>query len=184
MLEKTIMAGFGGQGLLFMGKLLAQIMMQQGKKITYFPSYGAEVRGGTCHCHVIVSDDDIHSPIVESATTLVIMNGPSYTRFAPLLERDGLLLLNTSIVRDYKPLGWGRIIEVPATDEANELGDVRTANMVMMGAYIETRKLATLDALKDELARVLAGKRPEMLAINTAAIDRGVEIARAAVAAQ
>ena len=180
MLDKIIMAGFGGQGLLFMGKLIAQMMMEQGRNITYFPSYGAEVRGGTCNCHVVASDDEIHSPVVENATSLVIMNAPSYTRFAPLLERDGLLVLNTSIVHDYKPLGWGRIMEVPATDVANELGDMRVANMVMLGAFVETRKLVTVQALKDHMADVLGGKKPEMIEINISAINRGIEIAKKA----
>jgi len=176
MLEKVIMAGFGGQGLLFMGKLFAQIMMEQDKHITYFPSYGAEVRGGTANCHVIVSDDEIHSPVIEAATTLIILNGPSYARFAPRLERDGLMLLNTSIVGEYKPIGWGTILEIPATDEANALGDLRVANMVMMGAYAEARKFVPIDVVTDTLADMLAEKRPEMLEINTAAINRGREI--------
>jgi len=176
MLEKVIMAGFGGQGLLFMGKLVAQIAMDSGKHITYFPSYGAEVRGGTANCHVIISDSEIYSPVIEAASTLVIMNGPSYTRFAPRLERDGLMLLNTSLVGEYEPIGWGTIVEIPATGEANALGDVRVANMIMMGAYAEARKPAPIKAFVDALARALAAKRPEMLEINTAAINRGREI--------
>jgi len=169
MLEKVIMAGFGGQGLLFMGKLFAQIMMEQGKHVTYFPSYGAEVRGGTANCHVIASDDEIYSPVIEAATTLVILNGPSYARFAPRLERDGLMLLNTSIIA--------------ATDEANALGDLRVANMVMMGAYAEARKFVPIDVVTTALADMLAQKRPEMVEINTAAINRGREILREKVQA-
>ena len=176
MLEKVIMAGFGGQGILFMGKLVAQIMMDQDQHVTYFPSYGAEVRGGTANCHVIASDDEIYSPIVDTASTLVIMNGPSYTRFSARLERDGLMLLNTSIIRDYKPIGWGTTLEIPATEEANALGNVRVANMIMMGAYAQARRLAPMDVVIDELKKVLAKKKPEMLEINTAAIRRGREI--------
>lgn len=178
MLEKVIMAGFGGQGLLFMGKLVAQIMMDQDNHVTYFPSYGAEVRGGTANCHVIISDDAIYSPVIEAASTLVIMNGPSYERFAPRLEPDGLLLLNTSIATDCEPIDSGTIIEIPATDEANALGDPRVANMVMMGAYVEARDLVPIDVVLDELAKVLAKKKPEMLTVNKAAIDRGRQILR------
>ncbi|NQT19662.1 MAG: 2-oxoacid:acceptor oxidoreductase family protein [Planctomycetes bacterium] len=178
MLEKVIMAGFGGQGLLFMGKLVAQIMMDQGKHVTYFPSYGAEVRGGTANCHVIISEDEIYSPVIEAASTLVIMNGPSYVRFAPRLEPDGLLLLNTSIATEYEPIDSGTIIEIPATEEANTLGDPRVANMVMMGAYAEARNFVSIDVVLDQLAKVLAVKKPEMLTVNRAAINRGREILR------
>jgi len=178
MLEKVIMAGFGGQGLLFMGKLVAQIMMEQGRHVTYFPSYGAEVRGGTANCHVILSDEEIYCPVVETANSLVIMNTPSYIRFAGCLAPDGLMFLNTSIVQDYKPAGLGTIIEIAATDEANDLGSPRVANMVMMGAYIEARNLMPMDVLLSGLAGVLAGKKAEMLAVNTAAVRRGQEIIR------
>jgi len=177
--EKVIMAGFGGQGLLFMGKLVAQISMDQGRHVTYFPSYGAEVRGGTANCHVVISDDDIHSPIVEQASSLIIMNALSYTKFAPLLEPDGLMLLNTSIVQDYQPSACrGRIVPINASDEANAMGNLRIGNMVMMGAYIEARKLMSMDEVVDGLKRSLSTKRPEMVEINLAAVRRGREIMR------
>lgn len=179
MLEKVIMAGFGGQGLLFMGKLIAQIMMDQGKHVTYFPSYGAEVRGGTAHCHVVISDDEIHCPVVDRATSLVIMNVQSYGRFAPLLRPDGLMLLNTSIVQQHEASECkGQIVEVAATDEANAMGNPRVGNMIMMGAYIEARKLMTIDEVVAGIKRSLSTKKPEMLEINLAAVKRGQEIMR------
>jgi len=172
------MAGFGGQGILFMGKLLAQLMMEQGKQITYFPSYGAEVRGGTANCHVIISDDDIHSPVADTATTLIIMNAPSYERFAPLLEDDGLMILNTSMVQKHQPVERGTIIEIPATDEANALGNVRIANMLMLGAYLERRKILPMDVLIDYLPSLLGARKAQLLEINVAALRRGQELAR------
>ena len=179
MIEKVIMAGFGGQGLLFMGKLVAQISMDQGRHVTYFPSYGAEVRGGTANCHVVISDDEIHSPIVDHASSLVIMNGPSYTKFAGLLEPDGLMLLNTSIVQGHTPGACaGRIVEIDATNEANAIGNLRVGNMVMMGAYIEARKLMSMDEVTEGLKRTLSAKKPEMVEINLAAVQRGREIMR------
>ena len=95
--HRIIFAGSGGQGLLTVGKLLAQCSMEEGRHVTCFPSYGSEVRGGTSHCHVIVSDEEIYSPLVEDATALMIMNQPSLERFGPQLIRPGLLVLNTSM---------------------------------------------------------------------------------------
>ena len=179
MVEKVIMAGFGGQGLLFMGKLVAQIMMDHDAHVTYFPSYGAEVRGGTANCHVIISDDEIHCPVVERASTLVIMNAPSYVHFAPRLAPDGLMLLNTSIVHEHDASACrGRIVEIAATDEANAIGNPRVGNMVMMGAYVEARKLMPMDVLIEGLAKTLSTKKPEMLQVNTLAVQRGREIIR------
>jgi len=179
MVEKVIMAGFGGQGLLFMGKLVAQIAVDQGRHVTYFPSYGAEVRGGTANCHVVISDDEIHSPVVEQPSSLIIMNALSYTKFAPLLEPDGLMLLNTSIVQDYQASSCrGRIVEINASDEASAIGNIRVGNMVMMGAYIEARKLMTMDEVVDGLKRSLSTKKPGMIEINLVAVQRGRDIMR------
>ncbi|HUS57090.1 MAG TPA: 2-oxoacid:acceptor oxidoreductase family protein [Planctomycetota bacterium] len=175
MLEKVIMAGFGGQGLLFMGKLVAQAMMNQGKHVTYFPSYGAEVRGGTANCHVIISDDDIHSPVADQASTLVIMNTLSYERFAASLQPDGLMFLNTSIVDKYEQT-TGTIVPIAATDEANDLGNARVGNMIMMGAYVEARNLMSFDTLIEYLSKTLTTKKPEMLKVNIAAVTLGRRI--------
>jgi len=177
MLEKVIMAGFGGQGLLFMGKLVAQAMMNEGKHVTYFPSYGAEVRGGTANCHVIISDEEIHSPIADTATALVVMNDESYTRFAARLQPKGLLFLNTSIVHGQQPTK-GITVPIAATDEANELGNVRVGNMIMMGAYIEARKLMSFETLVKYLSKTLTTKKPELLEVNLAAVARGRDIIR------
>ena len=178
MLEKMIMAGFGGQGLLFMGKLVAQIMMEQGRHVTYFPSYGAEVRGGTANCHVIISDDEIHSPVAEHASTLIIMNAPSYGKYAPRLDPDGLMLLNTSVVHEHNEPCPGKVIGIAATDEANALGSVKVGNMVLLGAYLEARKLFPIELVIKHLSRTLAAKKPEMFEVNVKALERGREIMR------
>jgi 2-oxoglutarate ferredoxin oxidoreductase subunit gamma len=99
MTEKIILAGFGGQGMMLLGKLLAQAAMADGKQVTYFPSYGTEVRGGTAVYHLIVSSEEIFSPIIEEADTLIVMNQPSYQKFKGMLKPDGLLLLNTSMIK-------------------------------------------------------------------------------------
>ena len=140
MLERVIMAGFGGQGMMFIGKLLAQAGMEEGFNVTYFPSYGAEVRGGTAHCHVAISDQPIYSPIVEEADALIIMNQPSYRKFRPCLKPDGLLILNSSMV-EVKEEADAEVVAVPATELADEMGGVRVGNVIMLALYNEIKKL-------------------------------------------
>ena len=173
MTERVIMAGFGGQGLLFMGKLLAEMMMEKDFHVTWFPSYGAEVRGGTCNCHVIVSDEEIFSPVVERATTLGIMNEPSYTRFAPRLEPNGLLLLNTTMVPSVDAKSDPRIFPIPVTDLAAELGNVRVANMIMMGAYNRLRSLMTPEELLRGVKAALTGSKAKLFDLNRRAAECG-----------
>ena len=144
MYERIIFAGSGGQGVMTLGKVVARAAMLTDLNCTYLPSYGTEVRGGTANCTVVISDDEIFSPVVESADVLFAMNEPSYKRFAPRLKPDGLLVINTSMAEPDQTND--RTVTIPATDIANELGDVRVANVVLLGAYNARRKL-----LDDEL---------------------------------
>jgi len=178
MTERMIMAGWGGQGLMTLGKLVANIMMDQGRHVTYFPSYGAEVRGGTAHCQVIFSDEPIYSPIVERADTLLIMNQPSYERFRPRIVPGGLLVLNASMVADEAPHEGITVVRVPATDLANELGNIRVGNMIMLGAYRAVRDVLPEEAIRAHLAGVFTGARADMVDLNMEAIRRGAREAR------
>ena len=138
MTEQVIMAGFGGQGVMLIGKTYAGSAMHAGKEVTFFPSYGAEVRGGTAHCHIIVSDGPIYSPMVELADSLIIMNQPSYEKFRQRLRPEGLLLLNSSMAQMDKAReaeSQALALAIPATELANELGNVRVANVIMLGVY-------------------------------------------------
>jgi 2-oxoglutarate ferredoxin oxidoreductase subunit gamma len=173
MQERAILAGFGGQGLMFMGKLTAKMMMDQGLHVTYFPSYGAEVRGGTANCHVIVSSDEIASPIVEQADTLVIMNQPSYERFKSRLAPEGVMLVNVSLVEPTDPPPAKRILEVPATQMASDLGDVRCANMVMMGVYNVERDFVPFDALIEQMKKAFGERKSSVWDLNERALEAG-----------
>lgn len=177
MTHRIILAGSGGQGCLTMGKLLAECAMAEGLYVTYFPSYGAEVRGGTAHCHVVLSDDQIFSPLVESATALMIMNQPSLDRFGPQLVRNGLLVLNSSMAAVAHPPRSGTVIEVPASDIARRLGDVRVANMVMLGALNRTLALVRTDRILAALAQRLVGKAEALMPLNERALAQGGELA-------
>ena len=177
MTHRMILAGSGGQGLLTAGKLLAECGMLEGRQVTYFPSYGAEVRGGTAHCHVVVSDEEVSSPLVEDATALLIMNQPSLERFCPRLVRGGLLVLNSSMASPPKPVRGRKVIEVPASDIARRLGDVRVANMIMLGALNATLGLVKSDHILAALARRLAGKSEALMPLNEKALTQGEELA-------
>jgi len=177
MLEQAIMAGFGGQGLMFMGKLVAKTMMDEGLYVTYFPSYGAEVRGGTAHCHVIVSSDEIASPVIETADTLVVMNQPSYERFKTRVAPEGVVLVNASLVDPVDPPAAGMILEVPATQTASDLGDVRVANMVMTGAYNAVRKFVPFDKLIAQMKEAFGEKKSGIWDLNASAVEAGREFA-------
>lgn len=182
MLERAIIAGFGGQGLMVMGKLVAKLMMDEGFSVTYFPSYGAEVRGGTANCHVIVSSDEIASPIVEEADTLVVMNQPSWERFRSRLAPDGVALVNSSLVQPTDPPQAGRIVQVPATQMAADLGDVRAANMVMMGAYNALRSFVPFDRLLEHVKEALGSRKAALAELNAKAVEAGRAFTRSALA--
>ena len=177
MIERLIMAGAGGQGMMLLGKLLAQIMMEEGRHVSYFPSYGAEVRGGSAHCHVIYSDEPVHSPIVERANTLVLMNQPSYDRFRARLAPGGLLLLNASLVTEQAATDGGRVLRAPVTEAANDLGNVKVANIVMLGLYNGVRRFAPADTVLSALDRALSGGKAELREVNHRAYRKGEELA-------
>ena len=177
MTDQAIIAGFGGQGILFMGKLIVQTMMQEGRHVTYFPSYGAEVRGGTANCHVHVSDEEIYSPMVSEATALVILNQPSYDRFAPILEEGGMMFLNTSLAQADERTKGRCVYAIPATTLAHELGNIRVANMVMMGAYNAVRKFVPTERLFESLREVLGARKQALVEVNERAIRQGEAIA-------
>jgi 2-oxoglutarate ferredoxin oxidoreductase subunit gamma len=179
MLERMVIAGFGGQGILTAGKLLAAAAMSEGRHVTYFPSYGTEVRGGTANCQVVVSDDEIASPLVEEATSLLIMNAASMMRFLPTLVEGGLMVLNVSMVKA-PALDRGRqVLEVPATGIAQKIGSVQVANAVMLAALNEARGIVDPDRLLQTFCRGLRGRKDEFIPLNEKAFEAGRGLAAA-----
>lgn len=173
--EKVICAGFGGQGIMFLGKLVAYTMMHEDKHVTYIPSYGPEMRGGTANCNVIVSDDEIDSPMVDEADTVIVMNQPSYEKFKKVVKPGGLLIVNTSLINVTDPPKNVRLIEVPATQLANDMGNVRLANMIILGVYNKARGLTDTQRFFDALPGFLGGKKENLIPINKEAVIKGVE---------
>ena len=173
MIRKSVFAGFGGQGVLLMGYVTALAAMREGKRVTYLPSYGAEVRGGTANCTVAIGDEEIASPVASEPHILVVMNNPSLLRFAGRVKPGGTVLLNASLVTAEtrrEDLNW---IRLPATDLAREQGEVRSANVLMVGALAQITDLVGLDALGDALAETGLGKKPEVLALNRQVLGVG-----------
>lgn len=176
MTERMILIGYGGQGMMLFGRLLARVAMLDGKQVTFFPSYGTEVRGGAACYHLIVSTEEIYSPVVEEADTIIAMNQPSYLKLKDYLMPSSLLFLNSSLVREAEPFGETKnVYRIPATEVANELGNVVASNMVMMGAYNTIKNLVPLPLFLECLRTSLSGRKAPLFEINKLALLRGEE---------
>ena len=175
MLIKTVIAGFGGQGVLSMGLNLAQAAMIEGKNVTYLPSYGAEVRGGTANCTVAISDDEIASPVASSPEFIIAMNQPSALRFQNQLQSGGLFFLNSSLVQAELSRGDIDIINVAASNIAEKLGNPRAANMVMLGAFVKKSSLVSIDSIVEGLKYSLRSKK-KLIAGNEKALIVGYDL--------
>ncbi len=177
MKQEIIMAGFGGQGVMSMGMLLAYAGMMEGKEVSWMPSYGPEMRGGTSNCAVIVSDKRIASPITDAPDTSIVMNLPSLDKFAPMVKPDGLLIINSSLIEKDCGRADIEILKIPCNEIANELGNSRVANMVALGTYLEKTGLLTIESVVKAMNKVFAGKE-KLIPVNEEALKRGAEFAK------
>ncbi len=173
MQQEFIFAGFGGQGVLLMGQLLAHAAMDEGKKVSWIPSYGPEMRGGTANCTVIVSDREIGSPVVSEPSCVVAMNLPSLDKFEDQVKPGGVLVINSSLVTREPKRKDVTVVKVAATDIANEMGNVRVANMVALGAVIGATGVVTAESLLEALRKNLPAHRQNLLPLNKEAIEKG-----------
>jgi len=175
MLIKTVFAGFGGQGVLSMGLNLAQAAMMEGKNVTYLPSYGAEVRGGTANCTVVISDEEIASPVASAPEFVVAMNKPSLVRFQNQIQSGGVLLVNSTLVDAEISRGDIDIVKITAGEIADKLDSPKSANMVMLGAFIKKSNLVSIDTVLEELKNTLK-KKEKLIAINEKALMAGYNL--------
>jgi 2-oxoglutarate ferredoxin oxidoreductase subunit gamma len=174
--EEIVIAGFGGQGIMLTGKLLAQTAMKAGKEVTYMPAYGAEVRGGTANCMVVIAENEIACPLVSKPDSLIVLNKASLTKFAPRLKNSGLIILNSSLIDvDPEVDDSIEVFSIPADDIAVELGNPKSTNMVALGAYLQKRGYLTPDAAAEALPDVLAKRYHKMLPVNIEALQKGGE---------
>ena len=170
-MDEIIVAGFGGQGILVLGQLIAGRI--ENKAVSWFPSYGPEQRGGTCNCSVVVSDTDIGSPIVSEPTIAIIMNRPSLDRFEPMIKPGGLLLYNTTLIHEKPKRSDLHIIGVPANEIGEELGNTRVSNMVLLGALVEATQLVSIASIEASLENVLSQRHHHLIPLNMQALERG-----------
>lgn len=175
---KIICAGFGGQGVMSMGRLIAYTGMLEGKEVSWLPSYGPEMRGGTANCHVIVSEHPIGSPVISrDATALIAMNLPSMRKFEADLLPNGLLLINKSLI-DARPERTDlAVVDVSANEIALDLGNAKVANMVMLGAYLAHSGLFAVDSVFEALKKVFGPKKETLLPLNRKALEEGAHVA-------
>lgn len=175
MMVKTIFCGFGGQGVLMMGYTLANGGMNAGFNVTYLPSYGAEVRGGTANCTVVVSDEEIASPIASSPDNIIAMNTPSLLSFQNRAASGGAILLNSSIISVEPSRQDVRVFKIPIVELADKLGDKRTANTVMMGAFMKVTGLVPPDIFLKSIESVMGSKKKEVVEMNRKAFEVGFD---------
>ncbi|HMK09116.1 MAG TPA: 2-oxoacid:acceptor oxidoreductase family protein [Anaerolineales bacterium] len=177
MQTELIISGFGGQGALFAGTLLAFTALENGKHVTWIPSYGPEMRGGTAHCTVIIADEEIGSPVVRNPAAAIVMNIPSLEKYEPLVRSGGALIVNSSLVDRPTSRGDVEARLLPANEIAEELGDKRMANMVLLGGYLAVQPVFTMEQVGASLGKHIPGHRRNLLAQNLEALRRGAQIA-------
>ena len=178
MLIKSFFSGFGGQGVLSMGLILAHAAMREGKHVTYLPVYGAEVRGGTAHCTIAIGDEEIASPVASEPDYLVAMNQPSVKKFQNTLCSGGTMFLNTTLVLELPSRGDVEIVEVPATALAEELKNIGSTNLVMLGAFIKSTNLVELNTVEHSMEEFFFGKK-KLIPGGLAALKKGYDYLQA-----
>ncbi|MEA3280301.1 MAG: 2-oxoacid:acceptor oxidoreductase family protein [Thermodesulfobacteriota bacterium] len=176
MQSEVMFAGFGGQGILLIGKILAHTAMEEGYEVAWVPSYGPEMRGGTAYCTVVISDRPIGSPIIKNPMHLLAMNRPSLEKFASIVKPGGVILINSSLI----PIKSGRSdvdeLLVPVNDIATDIGNVRAANIVALAAFVARSKVVDFELMRESVKKEFA-KKAKFIPLNMEAIDRGKKAA-------
>ena len=175
MQSEIMFAGFGGQGILLIGKVLAHAAMEEGFEVAWIPSYGPEMRGGTAYCTVVISDRPIGSPIIKNPLHLVAMNGPSLEKFAPTVKPGGIVFVNSSLIT----FSTGRIdideLRVPVIKIASDLGNTRTSNIIALSSFVARSGVVSIETLR-HCVELEFQKKPKLIPLNMDAIDAGVAL--------
>lgn len=172
--QEIIIAGFGGQGILSAGMLLAYAGMLENKSVSWLPSYGPEMRGGTSNCHVIISDEPVGSPILNTATTLIVMNGPSLDKFEPMVIDGGLIITDSSLIERCPTRKNLEKYCIPATQMANDMGNVAYANIILLGKLIEKTGIVSMENFEKALKKVLPEKKHFLIPEEMKALETGM----------
>ena len=172
------MAGFGGQGIMVMGQVLATAAMLEEKSVVWHPSYGPEMRGGTAYCTVVISDQEIGSPIVSEFDSALILDQPSLPKFQETVKPGGHLFLNISLISEEPNRNDIQVVKIPANHIAEQVGDVRVANLAMLGALVQVTGLVSPDSIPQALRRVIPQRRHNLIPINQKAFEEGARSAK------
>ena len=173
MKEQIICAGFGGQGIMLLGKVLAQAALKENKHLVWIPSYGAAMRGGTAFCIVVIAEEEIASPYVEKCDTLFAFNQPSWDKFKSKVKKDGLVLLNSTLIKDRHSPQNIRVRKIPFTEIASSLGNIRVANMVALGSYLKEKNILKRQTVLKVFSEIVPKNKMHLLEVNQKALDRG-----------
>ncbi len=171
--HEIIVSGFGGQGALFAGQLIAYAALAEGRHVTWIPSYGPEMRGGTANCTVIVSDEEIGSPLVRRPTAAIVLNPPSFDRYAPLMQKGGMLFVNSSLISGQTNRTDIQVVSLPANDLATEVAAAQLANVVLVGALVAKTGAVKLETLDRVLEEHTSARHRDKLEANKLALRRG-----------
>ena len=171
--QDVIIAGFGGQGVMLIGNLLAQAGMEHGLEVSFIPVYGAEMRGGTANCTVVLDEHPIGSPLVREPMSTIILNEPSLSKFQPRLSADGVQIVNASLVAENLLDRTKRTVYIPVNDMAHELGNVKMANMVALGAWLKATGALPLNVMQEALNRVVSAHYAKLISANAKALEQG-----------
>ena len=170
--EKIVVAGFGGQGVLSLGQFVAYAAMYEGMEVSWLPSYGPEMRGGTSNCSVVVSDRPIGSPIIATPDTLIAMNKPSLDKFVSKVKKGGLIIVNSSLIKDKVERDDVKVLYINANEIALEAGNAKTANIVVLGAFIKMTGILKAEDVKNTIEKIFLNK-PKVIPMNKVAFDLG-----------
>jgi 2-oxoglutarate ferredoxin oxidoreductase subunit gamma len=174
MKSKIILAGFGGQGIIACGKLLACAAMKEGKQVTHYPSYGAEMRGGTCNCAVIISDEPISTPMISECDIAAVLNQPSKNKYEKNVVKGGIMLMNSSLISG-ETGGDLKYYKVPASEIAERAGSVRATNMAILGALSKISSIVGIDSLVESMKEVFPNISDKLMEINIRAMKAGFD---------
>jgi 2-oxoglutarate ferredoxin oxidoreductase subunit gamma len=173
--HNVVIAGFGGQGVMLIGELLAHAGMDEGKEVTWLPSYGPEQRGGTANCAVVVADEPIASPLLTEPQAAIVFNRQSFDRFEPVIAKGGLLVMDATLIDKKSSRLDLDVVYVPATDIATELGNSKFTNMVLLGAYLGKVNPISMASVHGALSVFLTGKKADLIEVNKKALQAGVD---------
>ncbi len=176
MYQGVKISGFGGQGVVSAGVLLAHAGLIEGKAVSWFPSYGPEMRGGTANCSVVISGGEVATPVVSVPDTAIVMNEPSLTKFEPLIKKGGILIINSSLIKTKATRTDIKVVYVPCNEIAESVGSAKTASLVALGAFAGLTGAVSIDGIEKAMRKVFKRAKPEMLELNRKALEAGAAL--------